>query len=78
MNHNTAQQVPSQKHLEINLNTKLKCQEYLNNVQRIIVNKNIRLMHNPQAFLLRRSLVKVCEAFMTMAMTTPSIKKWSQ
>ena len=83
-NHNPAQQVSSQKHLGMYLDTELNFQEHLNNVE-MKINKTIGLLHNLQAFLPRQSLIKVCEAsittgmlFSTKLIMTPSIKKWSQ
>ena len=61
-NHNSVKQVPSQKHLEMYLDTKLNFQEHLTNVLRK-VNKIIGLLRKLQDVLLRRSLVTVYKAF---------------
>ena len=60
--HKSVQQVPSQKHLGMYLDTKLNFQEHLNTVLSK-VNKTIRLLRKLQAFLPRQSLVTVCKAF---------------
>ena len=61
-NHNSFKQVPSQKHLEMYLDTKLNFQEHLNNVLRK-VNKIIGLLRKLQDVLLSRSLVTIYKAF---------------
>ena len=55
-NHNSFQQVPSQKHLEMHLGIKLNFQEHLNNIVSK-VNKTIGLLYKLQAFLPRQFLV---------------------
>ena len=55
-NHNSVQQVPSQKHLEMHLRIKLNFQEHLNNIVSK-VNKTIGLLYKLQAFLPRQFLV---------------------
>ena len=61
-NHNFVQQVPSQKHLGMYLDTKLNFQEHLNNTLSK-VNKTIELLHKLQPFLPHQSLVMVYKAF---------------
>ena len=61
-NHNSVQQVLSQKHVEMYLDTKLDFQEHLHNVLSE-VNKTIGLLHKFQAFLLHQSLVTTYKAF---------------
>ena len=60
--HNLAQQVPSQKHLEMHLNTKLNFQEHLDNIISK-VDKTIGLLCKLQAILLHPSLVTIYKAF---------------
>ena len=55
-NHNSVQQVPSQKHLEMHLGIKLNFQEHLNNIVSK-VNKMIGLLYKLQVFLPRQFLV---------------------
>ena len=55
-NHNSVQQVPSQKHLEMHLGIKLNFQEHLNNIVSK-VNKTIGLLYKLQVFLPRQFLV---------------------
>ena len=61
-NRNFVQQVPSQKNLRKNLDTKLNFQEHLNNGLSK-VNKTIGLLRKLQAFLPRQSVVTVYKAF---------------
>ena len=61
-NHNLVQQVLSQKHRGMYLDTKLNIQEHLNNVLSK-VNKTIGLLRKLQAFLPRQPLVTVYKAF---------------
>ena len=61
-NHNSVKKVPSQKHLEIYLDTKLNFQKHLNNVLSK-VKKTIGLLPKLEAFLPRQSLVTVQKPF---------------
>ena len=61
-NHNIAQQVPSQKHLGMHLDTKLNFQEHLGNIMSI-VHKTRGLSPKLQAVLLPPSLVTIYKAF---------------
>ena len=54
-NHNLVQQVPSQKHLRMHLDTKLNFQEHLDNVMSK-VDKSIGLLRKLQSVLPRPSL----------------------
>ena len=77
-NRNFVQQVPSQKNLRKNLDTKLNFQEHLNNGLSK-VNKTIGLLRKLQAFLPRQSVVTVYKAFIrSHLIMTPFIKKSSQ
>ena len=60
-NHNPVQQVLSQKHLRMYLDTKLNFQEHLNHVLSK-VNKTIGLLRKFKAFLTRQSLVTLYKA----------------
>ena len=60
-NHNPVQQVLSQKHLRIYLDTKLNFQEHLNHVLSK-VNKTIGLLRKFEAFLTRQPLVTLYKA----------------
>ena len=61
-NHNSVEQVPSQKHLGMYLETNMNFQKHLNNVLSK-VSKTIALLRKLQDFLLRQSLVTVYKAF---------------
>ena len=61
-NHNFVKQVLCQKHLGMYLDTKLNCQEHLNNVLSK-VNNSIGLLRKLQAFLPLQSLVTVYKEF---------------
>ena len=61
-NHSFVQQVPSQKHLGVYLDTKLNFQEHINNVLSK-VNKTAGLLSKLQAFSSRQFLVAVYKVF---------------
>ena len=61
-NYNLVQQVPSQKHLGMHLDTKLNFQEHLDNIMSK-VEKSIGLLRKLQAVLPRPSLVTIYKAF---------------
>ena len=61
-NRNSVRQIPSQKHLEMYLDTKLYFHEHLYSVPNI-VNKTIGLFRKVHAFLPRQSLVTVYKVF---------------
>ena len=64
-NHNSVQQVPSQKNLGMYPDTKLNFQEHLINVLSK-VNKTSGLLHKLQAFSPRQSVVTVYKAFIRL------------
>ena len=61
-NHNIVQQVPSQKHLGMHLDTKLNFQEHLDNIMSK-VDKTIGLLRKLQAVLPRPSPATIYKAF---------------
>ena len=61
-NKNLVQQVYSQKHLGMHLDTKLSFQKHLDNIMSK-VDKTFGLLHKLQAVLPRPSLVTICKAF---------------
>ena len=61
-NYNLVQQVPSQKHLGMHLDTKLNFQEHLDNIMSK-VDKTIGLLRKLQAVLQRPTLVTIYKAF---------------